>query len=621
MFPERARALVLRAPAIMSVRTFSRLAFASSAFAIGLLQTSSASAETGFSVNRFETSERGSEWFVLDTLDIHGHARPAIGVVGEWSYRPLVLYDANGDVKSSIVRNQVFVHPGASIVMWERLRLAFDLPVLVYTDGRTATLRGVTYPAPASETALGDLRLAADVRVFGEVRSPASLALGLRGWLPTGDQDSYAGDGSVRFAPQAMFAGELGTFAYAARAGFTYRDTSGKLDSGAFGSELTFAASAGLRVLDGKLLLGPEIFGTTTTAESGAFTKKGTPLEGILGGHLTVARDLRIGAGVGAGITRGFGSPVLRTLLSVEWAPALAVENDRDHDGVLDNDDACPDTFGVHSDDPKQNGCPIVDNDRDRDGILDPVDACIDVPGIHTDDKATDGCPDTDRDGIVDTRDACVQEPGPRSSNPKTTGCPDTDGDGIVDREDACPKVAGVRSDDAAKNGCPVNADRDKDGIPNEKDACPDEPGKPDPDPKRNGCPAAFVQNGEIKILDQVKFKTASAEILKTKDSEDVLEAVRGVLAAHPEIKHLRVEGHTDNKGAPAMNKKLSADRAASVVKWLAAHGIDKGRMTSAGFGQEKPLDSNDTESGRQNNRRVEFKIDASESNGAVKAN
>ena len=167
-----------------------------------------------------------------------------------------------------------------------------------------------------------------------------------------------------------------------------------------------------------------------------------------------------------------------------------------------------------------------------------------------------------------------------------------------------------MKTDDPKTNGCPPDPDRDHDGIPNDTDACPDEPGKPDPDPKKNGCPKAFIQDGQIKILDQVKFATSSAQIVKAKDSEEVLEAVLKVLKEHPELKKVRVEGHTDNRGAPAMNTKLSADRAASVVKWLTARGIEAGRLTSAGFGPDRPVDNNSTDTGRQNNRRVEFHIE-----------
>jgi outer membrane protein OmpA-like peptidoglycan-associated protein len=82
------------------------------------------------------------------------------------------------------------------------------------------------------------------------------------------------------------------------------------------------------------------------------------------------------------------------------------------------------------------------------------------------------------------------------------------------------------------------------------------------------------------------------------------------VLTSHPEITHVSVEGHTDNVGAAAMNKSLSGRRAASVVDWLVKHGIDKARLSSVGFGMERPIDSNDTPEGRQNNRRVEFHIE-----------
>src|SRR5262249_32815447 len=126
----------------------------------------------------------------------------------------------------------------------------------------------------------------------------------------------------------------------------------------------------------------------------------------------------------------------------------------------------------------------------------------------------------------------------------------------------------------------------------------------------RNGCPKAFVSQGQIRILDQVKFKTNSAQIEPGKDSEEILEAVQKVLIDHPEIERVRVEGHTDNRGAAAFNKRLSADRATSVVKWLVGRAITSGRLTGAGFGRERPIDSNDTEAGRKANRRVEFHIE-----------
>ena len=115
------------------------------------------------------------------------------------------------------------------------------------------------------------------------------------------------------------------------------------------------------------------------------------------------------------------------------------------------------------------------------------------------------------------------------------------------------------------------------------------------------------IENGQIRIREQVQFKTDSATILK--QSDYILQAVVKVLVEHPEIKTVRVEGHTDTQGKARHNKTLSKRRAASVVKWLVKHGIKKKRLASAGYGQERPLATNMTEDGRQQNRRVEFHI------------
>jgi outer membrane protein OmpA-like peptidoglycan-associated protein len=71
----------------------------------------------------------------------------------------------------------------------------------------------------------------------------------------------------------------------------------------------------------------------------------------------------------------------------------------------------------------------------------------------------------------------------------------------------------------------------------------------------------------------------------------------------------VRVEGHTDATGNPAYNKELSQRRAEAVTAWLEQHGVEKHRLHSVGMGQERPIDTNATEEGRRNNRRVEFHI------------
>lgn len=593
-----------------------RLVIALSGFVATSAVASTASAQavqSGYSANNFEPSERGSDWFANDSLDLRGHFRFAVGVVGDFGYRGVIgTYNPDGTVRASILRNQMFVNAGASVVMWERLRLGVNLPVQVFADGHTATSGGVRYAPPQNEQSVGDLRISADLRLFGVYGDPFTMAAGASVFAPIGQRDSYTGDNVARFSPHLLMAGDAGSIAYSARLGYLWRDLNVDYLDTRIGSTFQFGGAVGVRVLDKKLLIGPELFGQTNLSNDHAFEQHATPIEIMLGSHLNVADQFKLGAGAGTFITKGYGAPVFRGLVSIEWAPG-AEKPDRDKDGIPDDVDACPDVAGVHTDDPKTNGCPPPPPDRDHDGILDGEDACPDVPGVRTNDPKTNGCPppppDRDGDGVPDGEDACPDVPGVRTDDPKTNGCPaDRDHDTIIDSEDACPDVPGVHTTDPKTNGCPPDLDRDKDGIPNDVDACPDVPGPKSDDPKTTGCPRVFIKNSQIQILEQPKFDFNKAAI-KT-ESDSLLTEVVKVVTDHPEVHFVRVEGHTDSVGSADYNKKLSAQRAQSVVKWLVAHGVPADHLTAVGMGKERPLVPNDTDANRALNRRVEFHIE-----------
>jgi outer membrane protein OmpA-like peptidoglycan-associated protein len=86
------------------------------------------------------------------------------------------------------------------------------------------------------------------------------------------------------------------------------------------------------------------------------------------------------------------------------------------------------------------------------------------------------------------------------------------------------------------------------------------------------------------------------------------LERLTKLLQDVPTLK-IEIGGHTDSKGADDYNKKLSDNRAKAVVTYLIGKGIAADRLTSAGYGEEQPIATNDTDEGRQMNRRTEFKI------------
>lgn len=578
-----------RAPNRKSIAVANKLIFTVGTIAISIASASSALAQQvqqaqGFALNRYQPSERGSDWFVTESLDLRGKGRFAIGGVFDWAHKPLAIYDSNGDYVVAPVKNQVYLHAGASLIVADRLRFAVSMPFLVSNFGTPGFVDGVLYRT-REKPAIGDLRLGVDLRLVGEYGDAFTTALGLQLHVPTGDRDSHASDGKARLVPRWLVAGDIGAFTYATMVALDGRFQTDNFAGTPFGPELNLAASAGVRVADKKVVIGPEIWTSTVVSDSGDgfFAKKTTPVQLILGGHARVS-DFIIGAGFGPGLTRGVGTPDMRLLGSLTYFPEYE----------------------------KKAVAPPPPTDRDDDGIGDAVDACPDTPGPANDDPAKHGCPppsDRDNDGIIDDEDACPDEAGVASDDPKKNGCPkrDRDNDGVLDEQDACPDEAGEKTEDPATNGCPKPKDTDGDGIIDDKDACINDPGPANDDPKKNGCPKVVVVAGEVKILERIEFDTGKATIRP--ESKGVLEAVAETLNKHSEIKRIQVQGHTDNKGNKAMNKTLSEKRAASVKKWLIDAGIDAKRLESKGLGQEEPIDTNDTDLGRQNNRRVQFII------------
>jgi outer membrane protein OmpA-like peptidoglycan-associated protein len=571
-------------------------------------------APTGFALDHFEPAERGSSWFVLDPLAFRGSGMPAVGTTLDQRSRPLAVYNNDGSVRAAIVGNAFTTHLGANVVLWDRLRVGANLPVVLYTNGSQTTLQGVTYDPPSSQTTVGDLRLGTDLRLFGSPESAFTSALGARLWIPTGSPSAYTGDGAVRAGPRFSAAGSVKAFVWAANAGVTFRSaTTPNFAGSPIGHELPFGVSAGVRVAENKLTVGPELYGSTVLAKE-AFKTRTTPLELLLGFHYLFRSTLRAGAAAGAGLVSGYGAPAYRVMGSFEWAAEWTPppKPDRDGDGVPDDQDACPDKKGQRSNEPDKNGC--GEPDFDGDGIPDSADACPDSFGKRTNDPRTNGCDDRDQDGILDPLDACPTVPGIASPDPKKNGCPpppgDKDGDGITDDVDACPDVKGEpNATDPKQNGCPL-PDADHDGIPDKLDSCPQQPGKANADPNKNGCPVVFLMGSQIVLRQPLLFSGRADAPDPGPDSEEVLKAVLEVINAHPEFTLIRVEGHTDNRGGFDNNKRLSAKRAGAVVTWLREHGVDNARLKSVGVGQERPLEPNDTEEGRANNHRVELYIE-----------
>jgi len=140
----------------------------------------------------------------------------------------------------------------------------------------------------------------------------------------------------------------------------------------------------------------------------------------------------------------------------------------------------------------------------------------------------------------------------------------------------------------------------------------PPPPPPPPPPPKKVEPPPpparVELRDNKIEIREKIQFKVNSAEILDV--SFDLLNEIAKVMNDNPQVKKIRIEGHASAEGNAARNKKLSAARAKSVLEYLVTKGnVDKNRLVSEGYGSERPIADNETEEGREKNRRVEFNV------------
>jgi OOP family OmpA-OmpF porin len=204
---------------------------------------------------------------------------------------------------------------------------------------------------------------------------------------------------------------------------------------------------------------------------------------------------------------------------------------------------------------------------------------------------------DSDGDGVTDDLDKC---PGtPAGTAVDESGCPlpqDDDGDGVVNELDKCPGTPAGAKVDAA--GCEINNDLDGDGVLNEQDQCPDTPKGDRVDAV--GC----TLKAEIR-LEGVVFETGKATLLP--ESIPTLESAVATLKRYPDLR-IEVAGHTDSRGADAYNQDLSNRRANAVATYLRDAGVTNS-ITSRGYGESQPIASNDTDEGRQQNRRVVLRV------------
>ncbi len=588
-------------------------------------------AEPALDVQNFSPTPSPFGVFTVDSAQGSANLQVSGGLLLNFAKDPLVVVPLGGD-PVPIVEQQLAANALFALGFFDIIELGLDLPIYFVNTAQVndAAIEGAT---------IGDLIIRPKFTLLNPAEAALGLALYAHVGVPTGDTAAFTSSGDFSFRPGLIIDTKVDKLLLAANVGANLQ---GERQFGNLqvGNELTFGVGAQYEVVDSFLLLGGEVFGSTTFDD--LFKEEETPLEGIIGLKLRTSSGLNFELGGGGGLIAGYGSPAFRVFGGVRYAN---FDDDWDDDGILNGSDTCPRDPEDRDLFEDEDGCPDLDNDKDD--LLDPEDECPNEPEDKDDFLDNDGCPDpdNDKDGILDVDDKCPLKPGV----PEEQGCPpnDRDGDKILDKDDKCPDEPEDRDTFEDEDGCP-DPDNDKDGILDGDDKCPqnaedmdkfqDEDGCPDPDNDKDGIPdkddkcplEPEVLNGfkdedgcpdegkpivtkDLKILQRVFFDTGKATIQAK--SFPLLNAVALVIKGNADIQLIEVQGHTDDVGDDASNLKLSDDRANAVRTFLIEKGVEADRLRAKGYGETveavliKGLTGKKLNDARSDNRRVQFDI------------
>jgi outer membrane protein OmpA-like peptidoglycan-associated protein len=568
-----------------------------------LASTASAQNREGFALDRFSPAPTTEDGLALVLPRTMGHLRPAAQLTLDYAHRPLVLSKGGQDAEGAIVGHRLMAHAVAALGLGSRGEVFVHLPIALVQNGDKPELGAIRFADPSGASVAG-VRAGGSVRFLGGDMDAFQLGAFAALVIPTGTENKLSTDKGLTGEARLTAAYNLPRWTFAANAGFRYRHRA-DYGSARIGNEVPFVAGAYYRATEH--LTGLAELNGALGFRGQAFKSVGTPMELLAGARLATDIQLAFTGAVGLGLTQAPGTPDVRVILQAGYPsprPPFA-KADRDKDGIPDERDTCPEAPEDFDNYEDADGCPELDNDND--GVLDTGDACPLDPEDLDQFEDQDGCPepDNDKDGVPDQTDQCPVAPEDTDGYADEDGCPDLDNDkdGIPDANDSCvdepEDVDGFQDDD----GCP-EPDNDKDGVLDIDDRCPTVPG-----PKETrGCPSAVrIDRSQIRILERIEFETNRAEIRP--ESLNIISQVRQALEVNPQIRRVRIEGHTDSRGSNQKNITLSQRRAESVMKFLVDEGIDPGRLEAKGWGEEHPIVPDDSESNMQTNRRVEFHI------------
>ncbi len=534
----------------------------------------------------------------------------------DYAWRPLQLAvegEDGLDREVGVIEHLGAAHLGLAVGLTRWLEIDVTAPAVVGMDSEAGfqDLGG-----EGQSFGIGDLGAQLRFQIVPE-REAVGVSVAPFVNIPIGSKDIFLSDGVLGLGGRVSLSASPGPVHVALSGGYKYKLGGATLtDTVAMDDEVLYALGVGFDIVPEMLRFNLEGSGATVVGAARRTLEKqdytlmlNSPIEANANFLYSSPKGWHVVVGGGPGITPAAGTPAVRAFVGFGYAPFS--DGDKDKDGILDRNDDCPrdpediDRFE------DEDGCPEVDNDKD--GVLDVADQCPDGPEDFDSFQDEDGCPedDNDRDGLWDVADQCPNDAEDVDGRNDQDGCPelDRDNDGLDDDIDACKDEPEDKDRFKDEDGCP-DLDNDNDGLPDTRDLCPLDAEVVNGESDEDGCPddvKAVLVADRIVILDKVLFYTDTAKIIPK--SEPILDAVLKTLIDNPQVKKLRVEGHTDDRGPDKHNADLSQRRADAIREYLIAGGIAPERLEAKGYGEAVPVADNTTDAGREQNRRVEFMI------------
>ncbi|MEN0061910.1 MAG: OmpA family protein [Myxococcota bacterium] len=404
-----------------------------------------------------------------------------------------------------------------------------------------------------NETGLGDLGIDGKLTLLDR---GLDLAIGSRFFLPTSTVDQALGSPSVGYEVTGIVSGDAGPLLLSANVG-TRGGPSAELENVALNDFLLARLGAALRlseVIDTALEFNGQFPYTTPLA-----TADGSPLEFLASAAVRPRRsDWVVRAGGGTGLRPGIGSPDYRLILGLGWEPR------DDEPVVVEPEPLCP---GEVED---------FDGFEDEDGCPEPTPVTVSVIDAETGEpidvaKVTVVSPRLKASGTVTSEDPFTQdfEAGEVEITARAKGYVETVETFVV--ENGPPTEAVVKLQPLGKK-------------------------------------IIVVKRKKLEINQTIQFETNS-DVIKA-ESFELLNETAETIKEYKEIRKLRIEGHTDQRGSATYNLELSKRRAASVVRYFIAQGVEPERLESQGYGESKLLNEANTSEAWAENRRVDFFVE-----------